>query len=301
MPYIIASLVVIVICFLVGSVVALLIIKPRRRSLLDTSILEENKFPGIMDFYQNELTQKYSIESKYGYKLQAYYFMNKVKTDKFMVMAHGHTYTHHGCLKYARMMLEHGYNVVLYDERYHGASGGKFTSLGHYEKDDLYTVITDTIHRYGKDISIGTYGESMGAATVLLEAEMDSRVKFVISDCGFSDLKVLIKELLWKRYRIPTYPFYYFSILMFNIFTRSKMKGISPIKALNNIHVPIMFAHGLDDDFISYTHSEKMYSTYKGEKQIFLAGNGAYHAGSYHMDQEKYEENISEFLNKYIK
>lgn len=300
MPYIIALIVILFICFLVGLIVAKGIIKPKKRSLLDTSILEENKFPGIMDFYKKAMTKSYFIESKYGYNLQAYYFENKIKTNQFIVMAHGHTYTHHGCLKYARMMLNHGYNVLLYDERFHGNSGGKFTSLGHNEKEDLYTVITDTIERFGDDITIGTYGESMGAATVLLEAKLDSRVKFVISDCGFSDLEALIKELLWKRYHIPTYPFYYFAVLIFNIITKTKMKGISPIRALRDVNVPVMFVHGLDDDFISYKHTQKMYDAYKGDKQIFLAGNGAYHAGSYHMDKENYEKNISEFINKYI-
>lgn len=300
MPYIITALVLITICFIVGSIVAKGILKPKRRSLLDTSILEENKFPGIMKFYQKERTDTYIIESKYGYQLQAYYFKNKAETNKFIVMAHGHTYTHHGCLKYARMMMGHGYNVVLYDERFHGNSGGKFTSLGHYEKDDLYTVISDTIDRFGKEIFVGTYGESMGATTVLLEAKMDSRVKFVVSDCAFSDLEALIKELLWKKYHVPTYPFYYFSVIMFNIFSKAKMSGISPIKAIKDINVPIMFAHGIDDDFISYQHTQKLYDAYKGKKILFLANNNAYHAGSYHKDQKNYEKTINEFIEKFV-
>lgn len=300
MPYILTFLGLIFICFLIGAIVAKGILKPKRRSLLDTSILEENKFPGIMKFYQKERTRTYKIESKYGYQLQAYYFKNAVETNKFMVMAHGHTYTHHGCLKYARMMLEHGYNVVLYDERFHGDSGGKFTSLGHYEKDDLYTVISDTINRFGEEIFIGTYGESMGAATVLLEAKMDSRVKFVVSDCAFSDLETLIKQLLWKRYHIPTYPFYFFSVIMFNLLSKTKMKGISPINALNGVIIPIMFVHGIDDDFISYSHTQSLYDTYKGDKVLFLASNNAYHAGSFHKDQKEYEEKVKYFLDEFV-
>ena len=35
------------------------------------------------------------------------------KTNKYIVMSHGHTYTHHGCIKYARMMMQYGYNIFL--------------------------------------------------------------------------------------------------------------------------------------------------------------------------------------------
>lgn len=301
MPYIIAIGVLILIGFIIGIVITLGIIKPRKRSLLDTAILEEKTYPGIMKYYEENLNSKYKIKSDYGYDLQVYYFKNHNESKKYMVMAHGHTYTHHGCLKYARMMMEHGYNVVLFDERFHGNSGGKFTSLGYFEKYDLYTVISDTISRYGNDIFVGTYGESMGAATALMEAKIDKRVKFVVSDCSFSDFPLLIKQLMWRKFRIPVYPFYWFALIVFKAFTGISMKGISPITELNCVSVPIMFVHGLADNYIPFSHTQVMYDSYGGSKQIFLAENDALHAGSYSADQENYENHICEFLKKHVK
>lgn len=78
------------------------------------------------------------------------------------------------------------------------------------------------------------------------------------------------------------------------------MTGISPIKAIKDISVPIMFVHGLADDYIPYTHTEAMYNTYNGKKKIYLAKNNALHAGSYLADEEKYEKEIKEFMEKYI-
>jgi hypothetical protein len=301
MPYIITIGVLILIGFIVGGVVTFGIIKPNRRSLMETAVMEEETYPGIMEFYKENLTSEYKVKSEYGYELQVYYLKNQNDSKKYMVMAHGHTYTHHGCLKYARMMMSHGYNVVLFDERFHANSGGKFTSLGYYEKYDLKTVISDTISRYGDDISIGTYGESMGAATVLMEAGIDKRVQFVISDCGFSDFSLLIRQLLWRRFRIPVYPFYWFTLIVFKIITGASMKGISPIKALNSISVPIMFAHGIADDYIPYAHAKEMYESYDGNKQLFLADNDARHAGSYAADKNNYEKSLKEFLDKFVK
>ncbi|MBI9008840.1 MAG: alpha/beta hydrolase [Tenericutes bacterium] len=302
MPYIIITIVVLILIgFIVGTVFTFGLIKPKKRNFIETAEIESEYYPGIMEFYKENLTTKYIVKSKYGYDLQAYFLKNKIESKKFMVMAHGHTYTHHGCLKYARMMMKHGYNIVLYDERFHGDSGGEFTCLGYLEKDDLYTMISDTISRYGDDIFIGTYGESMGAATVLLEAEIDKRIKFVVSDCSFSDFSLLIRQLSWSKFKIPVYPIYWFTLLVFKINTGINIKGISPIKAINNVSVPIMFVHGKADAYIPYTHSVDMYESYKGEKQLFLADNNAQHAGSYYADQEKYEWSIKEFLDKYVK
>lgn len=301
MVWVYLTIVFLVLVFIIsGSYITLSIIKPKRRSFLETSMTEEETYPGIMAFYQKRLTMKYQIDARHGYQIQCYFLEANDESNRYIVMAHGHTYTHHGCLKYARMMLEKGFNVVLYDERYHGLTGGRFTTLGHYEKDDLYDVISDTFNRFGSDINVGTYGESMGAATALLEAAIDPRVQYVISDCAFADLYRLVKEIMKHRFHIPIFPFIYFMRPFFRLFTGVSIKGISPIKALNTIKVPILFVHGIDDDYINCQHSKDMYEKYQGEKMLMLAKNQALHAASYHADQERYEQVIKEFITKYI-
>ena len=285
---------------LIGTFITLGIIKPKRRSLLETSMLEEEKFPGIMDFYKHNLTERYRLKSRYGYDLAIYFMKNLTDTNKYLVMSHGHTYTHHGCLKYAGMMMAHGYNIVLYDQRYHGDSGGPYTSLGYYEKDDLYDIITDTIDRFGKDIEVGTYGESMGAATVLLEAEIDDRVKYVFADCGFTNLDVLVGEIIQRNLRFPLNKLQFLSRFVFQMIVETKMSRISPKDALIRLHVPVFFAHGLNDTFISSKHTVEMADSYAGDKQVFLAGNNAGHAGSYLADTNGYETAINEFIKKYV-
>ena len=286
-------------CLWFGTYIAKGVINPTKKSLLETSALEEEKLPGIMKFYQEHLVDEYKIQSRYKYDLTLYYLENDPASKKFIVMSHGHTYTHHGCIKYARMMMEYGYNIVMYDQRYHGASGGKFTSLGWYEKDDLYDVITDTINRFGTDITIGTYGESMGSSTVIQEAAIDDRVKFVFSDCGFTNLEVLVKEILVEKSKILSKIFFPFGKIMFRIFAKVRMSRISPVDALSAIHVPIFFAHGEADNFISFKHTVKLFETYDGPKKLFIAKNNSLHAEGYIKDTKNYEANVSEFCKEF--
>ncbi len=198
------------------------------------------------------------------------------------------------------MLMEKGFNIVTYDQRYHGASKGKLTSLGHLEQADLYDVITDTFKRFGSDIYLGTYGESMGAATVLLEAKNDDRVQFIFSDCGFKNLSDLMDEILQKHRYFPKFLFKPVSDLFFKVLTGSYYNGISPIIAIKSLNIPIFFAHGEADDFIAFHHTVDLYESYKGPKEIFIAGNDAKHARSYVRDTKKYEESISNFVRKYL-
>ena len=294
-------IVLIVILVAIGLSISLGIIKPKRRSLMETSLLEEDKFPGIMSFYSEKLNSIYKTKSSYNYDLTVYYLEHSQESKKFLVMSHGHTYTHHGCLKYARMMMKYGYNIILYDQRFHGDSGGSFTSLGYYEKDDLYDIISDTIERYGSDIEIGTYGESMGATTVLLEANIDQRVKYIFADCGFENLDKLVQEISIKKAKFPLKTCLFMGRFFFKIFTGVKMSRISPIDALITIDIPVFFAHGKADNFIDYHHTENMFEIYSRDKQLFLANNDAKHAEAYLKDSIEYEKAIEEFIIKYIK
>ena len=95
--------------------IAFSIVLPKRRNLEESKLLETQKDETLFAFYNDKLTETIDLKSRYGYNLKLYSFINE-KTQKFMVISHGHTYTHHGALKYARMMNDSGYNVILFDQ-----------------------------------------------------------------------------------------------------------------------------------------------------------------------------------------
>lgn len=70
------------------------------------------------------------------------------------------------------LFIKKGWNVLIYDHRRHGESGGKTTSYGHYEKFDLQTVVNWLKNEVGESLILGIHGESMGAVTTLLYGGM---------------------------------------------------------------------------------------------------------------------------------
>ena len=246
-------------------------------------------------YYKNLEKQEVYIDSDYGYKLHGIWFPNK-DSKKTMIICHGYTMNLNGAIRYMNMFYKTGFNVLIYDHRYHGKSGGESCSMGYYEKLDLKTCVTWVINKIGKDSIIGTHGESMGAATVLMHAAIDERISFTIADCPFESVYEQFKYRLKIQYKLPPFPFLTFANLVTKIKVKIFYKDIAPIKTIENIKIPILFIHGDSDTFIPYSHTQHMYDLKEGPKQLYLA-KGADHAESYCVNKDEYKKAVYKFLD----
>ncbi|MCI2455285.1 alpha/beta hydrolase, partial [Listeria monocytogenes] len=69
-------------------------------------------------------------------------------------------------------------------------SGGKTTSYGYYEKEDLAKIVKWLRQKLGESAIIGIHGESMGAVTTLLyAAKPEANANFYIADCPFASFE----------------------------------------------------------------------------------------------------------------
>jgi alpha-beta hydrolase superfamily lysophospholipase len=284
----------------IGLYVAMSIITPKVRNLDETAYEEDQRDHELLDYYQNHLTDDYAIKSTHNYPLHVYEMIQDPSIKKYVVIVHGYTYSHHGSIKYAKMMMALGYNVIMYDHRYHGNSGGKNTTLGYFEAIDLKTLIDHIYQKYGQDIFLGTYGESMGSATCLIEQESDPRVKFVVSDAGFTNLKKLIVKQL-KVKKLPPKIFYGVASFFIWMISRSHISKVNPIKSIQSSQIPIFFVHGKQDDFIPYQHAIDMHEAYNGPKHLYLADGNAFHARSYYANKTTYIKALKHFFDHYVR
>jgi hypothetical protein len=276
---------------------------PSHFSFAHTRAKEMERTPDLLAEYDKWEKIPYILHSRFGYDLKCYYLplKNGEETNrKFVVIAHGYTYTHHGSIKYAWLMKQLGFNVILYDERYHGDSGGKTCTLGYYEQFDLEDIITDTFFRYGPHLFLGTYGESMGASTVLLEQAFDKRLKFVVADCAFADFSMLVESMIRRRFHLPKFPFLPLADIFFRLATKVSMQKIKPKTAVLKATQPVLFIHGKADGFIPCIHSQILYDACPSPKALFLAGNDAKHAESFRKNREEYTKVLFDFMNESV-
>jgi fermentation-respiration switch protein FrsA (DUF1100 family) len=274
------------------------------RPVKDCEILYEKECArGLIDkvFYEGLKKEEVFLVTKDGLKLKGIYIEGDRSLGKTMVFVHGITVGTATSIKYTKMFIDRGYSILMYDQRRHGESEGKYSTFGYLEKQDLDLWIEWLIKRNGENEIIGLHGESMGAATVLQYAEVNKYVKFIIADCGYSDMNELMKFRMKEDTKYPTFPLINLASLRAKRIAKFSFSDVSPIEAIRNSDIPILFIHGKEDKFVPTFMSEKMcQAKNKGISKLYIT-EGAAHAESFAVDREKYEQVVLEFINETIR
>lgn len=247
------------------------------------------------DLYQEEVL----IQSRLGYTLYGLWFPLE-GSRKTVIIVHGISYTLHGSVKYMEVFRKLGFNVLLYDQRNHGKSGGRYTTFGHWEKEDLSRCVDFVLERVPESEWIGTHGESLGGATVLLHAEMDPRVQFVVADCSYDRTIGILKFRLQSEFHIGGALLLPIASLFSKLLTGVSFYDISPLEAVRKTATPTLFIHGLADTFTPCEMSQHLYDAKaQGYKELYLVP-GAGHAKAYVTDPETYYLKVETFLEEVL-
>lgn len=175
-------------------------------------------------------------------------------------------------LSLLRSLLPANITVFTFDFSGCGISEGDYISLGWNEQDDLRTVV-NYLRETEKVSFIGLWGRSMGAVTALLYGETDPSIAAIVADSPFCSLKTVIKEQAKKYSKMPG-----FIISVAKNFIKKtilKKSGfnidvLNPIDHVSQCYIPILFCHGVNDNFIYPKHTERLFDSYAGEKDRIL-------------------------------
>lgn len=248
-----------------------------------------------ISWYDTIKKQDYTVKSYDGYVLHVQKIFNSQPTDRYVLISHGYTDNHIGSLKYTRMYLDLGFNVILYDLRGHGENEPTFCTYSIRERRDLEALIRDSRARYPEAKLFGIHGESLGSATSIAVLEYKPPIDFVVADCGFSEITTVMQGGL-RGMHLPAWLVHWASVcakVRFGYYYHQ----MRPIDSLKDNQIPILFIHGDKDDFIIPAHSQKMQQATKGYSEIHLIP-GATHAASILTAPEDYKRYVREFLQK---
>ncbi|MBB4823836.1 fermentation-respiration switch protein FrsA (DUF1100 family) [Sporosarcina luteola] len=238
------------------------------------------------------------VDSPNGYPLRAV-FLKPLETTRTVIICHGVTENKINSMKYARLFERLGFNSVVYDHRRHGDSGGKTTSFGYYEKQDLQAIVHAVRQEIGSVATLGIHGESMGGATTILYGgEFEEEADFYIVDCPFSDFSEQILHIL----RINTPLRSRMTLRIANLFLKIRdgytTTLVSPREVIGNVKKPMLFIHSMEDDFILPDMTKELFDLKPDQKRMKLFEKGA-HAKSFNENPEDYEETIACFLSDF--
>lgn len=260
--------------------------------------INEKRF--ILSEYERLHKFDFTVPSPFGYDIKGTFIPSQVETNRFLIICHGVTMNRINSIKYMYLFHHRDFNVVMYDHRRHGKSGGKTTSYGHYEKFDLRAVVNWTKETFGDNILLGIHGESMGAVTTLLYAGMlEDGADFYIADCAFSDFEEQLAYLLRKDFKLPKHAVLPIGKTFLKLRDKYDIKDVSPISHIQTVKNPILFIHSKDDKYILPSMSRRLYDKKIGPKKLVIAPKGS-HAYSLGDNPELYEKVVDDFLRDFI-
>ena len=264
-------------------------------SLEDSRAWQEHHYD--LSWYDSMEKTDYTVTCGDGYILHAQFLPNPVPTDRYVIITHGFTDNHYGSLKYARIYLDNGFNVIIYDLRGHGMNSKTITTFTILEREDLYAMILDSRRRYPDMKVLGLHGESLGAGTTVAVLEKKPPVDFAVVDCGFHDM-VPVFEVAIRSYHLHVFMVKVASACAKVIYGYS-FRQMRPIEALTDNRVPLLFIHGSCDELVAPEHSRKMSKATAGYSEVHMIPNAG-HADAVFTDPEMYRIIVTDFLRKII-
>lgn len=192
-----------------------------------------------------------------------------------------------------------GRNALIIDQRGSGTSDGHVITFGIREHRDCLSWVDFAVNYFGKEKKLILTGISMGAATVLMAAgkELPPNVVCVLADCGYSSSKEIIKKVI-KDMKLPVFLFYPMVKLGAFLFGFFRLEKYSPMEAMKNSRVPIIFIHGDNDDFVPCEMSRRMYAACTSKHKSLVEIKGAGHGLAFPHDKESYFNALREFQEK---
>lgn len=222
--------------------------------------------------------------------------------------------------RYARPLLEAGFDVFTFDYRGHGQSsggGGKYRPLQWPSDKELEDTlgacayVESLVTAEGHEARIGIFGISRGAGSALLAAGSDPNIRAIVCDGAFSTDTTLIS--LMKRwasifaqvklvYENHPEAFWRFLLWLLLRFAQPKLgcKFLSVRKALRDMQPrPILFIHGQRDSYIREDQTRLLYGDAPQPKYLWVVED-AKHNQSVIIQPQQYARRTTAFFRKYL-
>ena len=193
-------------------------------------------------------------------------------------------------------LIDKGFNILLCDQRAHGESEGRVISFGINERRDVQTWCEFARRKYGP-VPFYLVGVSMGAATVLLAADLEfpKTLRGIMADCPYASPREIIKTAAGYM-KIPGWTII-FGILGARVLGGFKLSKISAVDTVSRSKVPVLIIHGADDDFVPEEMSAEIADA-NPDKVTRLTIPKAGHAMSYLVDKKTYIKAMDDFIER---
>jgi len=220
-----------------------------------------------------------------------------------VVMVHGRASARDDgpAMSVAAALAGHGYDVLLFDIRAHGTSGGDRYTMGQRETRDVAGAVRYLQAERGVT-EVAGYGTSMGASTLLNAAGDLPEIKAYVLDSAFADLSMLWQKELPRASGLPSF-FIPGISLVARLFFDTDLDGNKPVESMPALDErPVFLIHSEGDPTIPVEHAYMLQKAGADNTrmQTWIApGEG--HTAAYQNHKVEYIRRVLAFYDESLK
>jgi dipeptidyl aminopeptidase/acylaminoacyl peptidase len=221
------------------------------------------------------------------------------QSSQAILLVHGRTASRHEGMRYAKAILNAGYNVLTIDLRHPRQAPEIISTMGYHEQKDVVAAL-DFLKNEKAIKHIGVMGFSMGAATSMIVMAKDPRIEVGVFSGGYANSMDVLSEQAKIVYGLPRYPLMPVVEKFFEWRGDLDSDEINPEKYIGQISPrPVYIMHGTADKTVGFHHGQRLFAAAKEPKQFWQAQGGR-HTRLWQLDKEKAETSVVAFFNHYL-
>lgn len=221
-------------------------------------------------------------------KLSGWFIPSENAGKKAIIICHGYPADKGNVLSFATF-LHDKFNLLFFDFRAMGKSGGKITTAGWRERKDFLAAVESLKSKGMK--KIGALGFSMGGAVIIMADSPD--VVAIVSESAYADLESML-HLMYRNFWFFRYPFVYATRLWSHLLLGVNLSDVSPKDFIKDIKVPMLLIHSEMDSQIPVEHAQALKKA-NPDAELWIIDE-ADHGGIWGALRSQYEGRISKFF-----
>ncbi len=197
-----------------------------------------------------------------------------------VVVAHGLGDSLESYTEVAETLGRRGHTVLLLDLRAHGGSGGKYTTLGGREREDVRAAVAHLTAAGLAPSGFLLMGTSMGSVAVLRAAADRNDLRGVVAEAPYDNYRESMIHHAWLYYSLPRWvPLIPLSIAAAEWRAGFDADEVDAIAAARSIKAPLLVIVDGADQRMPEPVVRRVFDAHPGPKTFWVAP-GAEHAGA---------------------
>lgn len=243
---------------------------------------------------------KISFISEDGIRLRGW-FIPSPDSRKTIIFMHGWGMNRADIYKNTYFLHDLGYNLMYFDFRALGQSGGNVSSIGYLEIRDLQAAIKFLKETYPNACEkIGLYGLSMGGMVAICEGARNADVACVVAEASYYSFRRVVTRWAWVHNRVPYLPLIPIVLHYIRQELHANPEHFSPRYNVSKLSPkPVFIIHGACDNLVPVSQAKKLYRKAGKPKQLWLVPN-ARHNKCAEMGGFEYKQKMAEFYQTYL-